>query len=127
MKEKPNKPDPNEEALKEHFKQFLKDRMDNPPSNIILVFNKLRYVMMLIESKKQIDVPNLDEPVTDMDFVYKIDARGNLDQVAVSTAREALEISVEQIEKHLSALPTAKDKEEARKLLSRAKLYLSGF
>jgi hypothetical protein len=131
MREKePNQPDPKKED--KYFEKIImkamkeiKERKD-PPINIVRVFNKFAFAMFALESKKQENnLINLDGAIFSMDYVYKLDAKGNLEKVAVNTARDILKVCIEEIEKHISELPE-KERKEAEKLLPIAKIYLAG-
>ena len=97
------------------------------PEYVGSIFNKLQYAIMIIEdTTSENNLVQLDKPINGMKFANRIDDRGNFERVPVATAREALEICVEQMMKYLSKLPKEEDRKKAEELLLKAKLYLAG-
>ena len=133
MEKTPNQPDPKKKKLtreEKDFENIMKEEMGvlvkKPPNKIEKVCHKFFYAMGIIESKNQTNgVINLDESVQNMEYTYRLDREGNLEKIPIETAREALQIGVEQTEKYLPML-SEKEREEAKDLLLRAKIYLAG-
>jgi len=117
MENAPKQPDPGEK---------INQRFENRAT----FFNRFQVLILTIEresSKKPNKLINLDELIPGLEWVYKIDSTGNLEKVDVRNGREALEILVQEGEKHSSEfLYDAESAKTIKELLLKAKMYLAG-
>lgn len=125
MKESPDEFDPSNELKKQLLQKLLEvgERWKKePPSSIERLFNKFKFLMAWLEAGPTIDVNTAKVPF--VEEMYTLDDKQKISKVKTPGVKEALQVGVDQVEKHLDLLPE-ESRKMAEELLIRAKLYLA--